>query len=459
MLSNASPPSSGNMLGYSDAVLILWLLQAPIALGPDSSIDITIMARCCLQGHNPVPGYLLTQLPHPSNGEPSRPGAGQKPDWILKTDGVSPVPGDKMTNWVVWHDGDAWLGGGHYFAFYQAHKPAPTASGNQVGCYGSPRVGSVYTSSDVFPEWETNYRRKAVPKYFAVFLSPISQVVFLVGFTNFEWAKNQAAGYTGLVPANVELSITYDRDTPKWSQFAGDTDKIQTYFYEVYRAEYGRSYPVYTTENPIQGTDYPADTRTGGHDVPDWGSMTPYLPVPLHPALAQPSPPASHQPPTSIRWLSETQSRSRSYNALLTPRYPTSRRNSLPSTDSSDWWSQGGEGPSQQAQVTPPPPTAPNMTLDELMGQLTLLAQQVPPELAATLTTQLQPPARPFDYDTTTDPGGPLQFSSDSEPEAGPSDASPPPVTPSGLPDWAKLWLRTLQIAGQVPPGGTPFVP
>nr|QKN89006.1 MAG: polyprotein [Riboviria sp.] len=428
VLSNARPPASGNMLGYADAVLILWLLQPPVALGADSRINVTVMVRVNLQGHNPVPGYLLTQLPNLTNQPPDRPQQGAKPAWIIKAK-TTPVPGDTMTDWSYWHTGDAWLAGGWYFIFHGAHGTAPSPSpGIQI--LGNPLWGAVYTSSDTFPEWMTNRRHHAVPKYFACFLSPISRAVYLVGFTNFEWAKSQAAGLTGMVPPDVELCISYDNAQPKWSQFAGDTDKIQTYFYEVYRAEHGRYGSVYTTENEINAGDYPGDTW-------DLQAMASRLPLDLQaflqPPLAQPWQSPYHQTPTSMPWSSETSLASPRLDLLLAPRYRVSSAHSMTSSSSSSRWSL------QSEVLEPPPPTAPPMTLEELQEQLTRLAMDLPdPGCGEPQSEDLPEPERP--------------------PTPCPPDASPPPQhVDTGLPNWTLLWLRALQYAGLAP--GTTLLP
>lgn len=456
MLSNAHPPANMNMLGYADAILITWLLQSPIALGQDSKINVTIMARCCLQGRNPVPGYLLAQLPHPSDQPQTRPNPGQKPSWILdKGEGVGPVPGDRMGSWAVSHVGDAWLAGGWYFNFAGAHAPAPSGTQNdQPRIKGMPCWGCVYTSSDIYPEWETNRGHHAVPKYFACYLSPISRYVFLVGFTNFDWAQAQASGHTGLVPPDVELCIKYSGPEPTWSKFAGDTDKVQTYFYEIWRADPGRVGQVYTTVNEIQDGDYPQDT---------YSLATAPFRVPT---LAQPWPYLSPRTASTTNSLSETTSRPLTQQPLLQPRYSAARAGSMTSTSSSSSWS-SSPGPDSRV-----PPTAPQMTIEELTAQLTRLAacvggQFLPPELPP-----VNPPADPQEdaqsQDSYSTPSDEQELQRDpdlaQQSEAQPAGAqytpeSPLPQTPAGLPDWTTLWMRALQYAGQGPAPGLPYVP
>lgn len=471
MLSNARPPANMNMLGYADAVLITWLLQPPIALGQDSKINVTIMARCCLQGKNPVPGYLLAQLPHPTQQPDSRPNPGQRPDWILVKDhSVGPLPGDYMGDWAVWHTGDAWLAGGWYFSFKSAHGQVPTPSAQDPKIKGEPCWGCVYVSSDVFPEWETNRQHRGVPKYFACYLSPISRYVFLVGFTNFDWAQAQASGHTGLVPPDVELCITYTGSKPKWSQFSGDTDVVRTYFYEIWRADPGRVGQVYSSTFAITDSDYPQDTYAlAPRASPNFTGQ----------ALAQPWLSLFHPTASTTNSLSGTTGSPWSREHLLLPRYSTARAGSMTSTASSSSWS------CPQEEVAP---TAPPMTLAELCQQLTKLAtvaggQFIPPDL---------PPVNPYkegegaeDDDTSSSSSAPQSQTSISTPELEPYDigpdaappwcpqasnieapgqapqpqpeSSPPPAHENGLPNWTQLWLRALHYAGQAPAG--PFLP
>lgn len=481
MLANAHPPANGNMLGYSDAVLVLWLLQPPIALGEESKINVMVMARCNMQGHNPVPGYLLTQLPSLSPKPPDRPATGQKPTWILRGGTAGPLGNTDMTNseygnWAAWHTGDAWLGGGWYFNFVNAHNTVPTLSGTKgVSILGEPRWGAVYIMSDKSPEWETNRQHKAVPKYFAAFLSPISRWVYLVGFTNFEWAKNQAAGLTGLVPADVELCITYGNAPPKWEQFNGDnsTDKVQTYFYEVYRAEHERTGVIYSNVVPIQDNDYPMDTY-GAQAVANPYDLAPYLPTS---ALGFPHLPLANQTATppwqlaylqqrgSTNWLSETRTPWSQLEHLLQPRYSASNAGSMTSTTSSSWSLHTDEEHQER-----PAPSAPEMGLDTLIRHLRDLGLSSD-QLAMRLLNPTQdeepsivpiPEEPPEQSATSTDSPeeSPDGEHSDQHPETAPSDAdSPVPQNRAGLPNWGALWMRALQHAGMAPGAGYVHMP
>lgn len=461
MLSNASPPP-GNMLGYSNAVLVLWLLQAPVGLGENTQLNVTVLARVNMQGHNPVPGYLLTQLPSLGAHDPERPPASQKPDWIVRG-GNTTTTGDNMGDWAVNHTGDAWLAGGYYFHFHDQGKAAPTANGREVGIYGQPRYGCVYTSSDIYPEWETNRRHKAVPKYFATFKSPISGYVFLVGFTNYDWAKSQAAGYTGLVPPDVELCISYSQP-PRWSAFAGDHDKIQTYFYEVFRADPDRTGNIYTTVNQIQDGDYIQDTRQLAPSMPHAQAWMQQYAAPTfqHPPLA-PLPSQYHQVPATTAWSSVTTSNHSSFTVLLSPRYSGLPPPSTTSASSSEDWSQLDEEEVPLATpVTPPAPSAPPLTLEQLMEQLTMIAKSLPPDVANTLHENLMQQVetdegeseQPFTPANTVESA---QTSGTDTPPLDQASEDSLPRTRSGLPDWTSLWLRALQASGIAP--GVPTMP
>lgn len=272
VLSNANPPPGNNMMGFANGILLVYLLQAPIGLSSDTDLNCTIMARCVLTPINRIPGFLHMQSPifQPIDNDTSR-----TPDFMMifpSNSGFSDEQSTKtqgQAGWVLSHTGDAWLAGGYYLCFREPFKPVPTgstATGDGCHVFGTPEVGAVYTSDTPTIQWTTNQGFLAYPIYFAIFMSPISRTVAIVGFTNFENAMNQASGNTGMVPSNTELAVRYDT-WPTWKdayptkiKYTSDPDSSGplgdgTYryakFWKVAETAPPLGRPVYTTSTPI----------------------------------------------------------------------------------------------------------------------------------------------------------------------------------------------------------------
>lgn len=285
VLSNANPPTSGNMLGYSSAVMLIHLLQAPIGLTTQTQLNITIMAQCRMTPINPIPGFLHAQAP---TFQPMPNSTPDTPDWMFafpyNNEYADDKPGE-ATGWILNHTGDAWLAGGFYIEFKGAFKALPSgnaADGSGPHVLGVPEVGSVYITNTPFPDWTTNQDFFAKPIYFAIFCSPISQTVSLVGFTNYDHAMAQASGNTGMVPSNAELCVTYHHG-PIWSQIlpykvrwdtsdpdgGGPLQQNATYrvaaFWKVGSSAPPLGRPVYANSYPVPTstpTSYPKSIMT-----------------------------------------------------------------------------------------------------------------------------------------------------------------------------------------------------
>lgn len=248
VLSNAEPPASGNYLGYADAAVVIWVLQPPLGMARDTSLQVTTVARCRLRLKNPAPGFLASQMHTPGPGpdptpQPS-PDPGRDYDWQLNVTGAG--TGEVSSKWLLSHTGDAWLAGGYYFQFYQAGGAMP---GNVDGLTlsGHPLEQAVYVCDHAFPEWQTAWGVNAIPKYFVIYWGPISHTVCLVGFTEYDHAKEQADGNTGAIPRNAELAIRYSKP-PTWREFLGDySSTVTCKFQKVYEA--GWSSSVYRSGN------------------------------------------------------------------------------------------------------------------------------------------------------------------------------------------------------------------
>lgn len=391
-LSNAAPPPGGNMLGYANAIVLVYCLQSPVGLSSDTRLNLTIMARCDMRPINPIPGFLHAQAPI---FQPTSDSVGA-PTWMF----LFPQPGDwnnkfgkndsmKGDGWVLSHVGDSWLAGGWYPLFNGHGGPVPTSTGQPVttsqtdlnngpNVYGMPMIGSVYTSPQEPSDWTTNNNFLAKPIYYAIFESPISGSVCIVGFTNFEYAQAQATGNTGMVPSGAELALTYNRE-PTWGDFlpnvlryTADPDgqsgplpgaanyRYQMY-YEVFRSPPPHGRPVYTnmyliTEKMYSGyiaSNNPErsaltySTPTGFKSTPyDSPLTTPTLPQTrsyhqIHQATTPPLQLTSTQIRSwQQRWGLQTPDSLRSCNPVYTPstsnttyRNTTDRRALPPSID------------------------------------------------------------------------------------------------------------------------------
>nr|QIS87953.1 MAG: RNA-dependent RNA polymerase [Somov virus] len=255
-LSNSDPPDNHNMMGYANAILIVFLLNPPIAITSTTTLSCTILGKCDVMCLNRLPGYLASQAPmfQPTVGDQGGP-----PDWMLVIDQAY-YPNSVLGTWSTSHTGDAWLAGGFYFVFYKSGEHAP----NEVR--GEPRIGSVYTTDAKLPPWETNNNMFAAPIYFAIFRHP-SGYDYLVGFTNIDWAGAQASGNTGMVPSGAELCIKY-RTQPKWGDmFTGNLIPLTgtnmtgpkfavMKFWQVLETAPPLGRPVYSTMNALPHGDY-----------------------------------------------------------------------------------------------------------------------------------------------------------------------------------------------------------
>lgn len=401
LLSNAAPPPGiPNMMGYSSAIFIMWCLQAPMGITETVELDCTVMARVQLQCHNPIPGFLRNQTPIFQTPPGLIPG--EQPDWVfavnIKTSGFE---GDALmasTAWCLNHYGDAWLAGGYYFQFPNPHQQAPTE------IYGVPEDGAVYRATPVFGEWETNNGWKAQPIYFASFTSPISKTVTLVGFTNYEWATNQASGWTGNVPAGAELCIQYHSPGPTWATFCPKTTTISdtTYylikFYKLYTTNPPGGGPIYSSAKPVAsapgassgsytaalpparyttaGTASPQVSYTQTRQIaalvsPPQGLYAPRLPqgpsVSTYQSTAQQ---AAGLPVPMPPWpqSSTTSTEPQRCSNITGQTLPTnSSRSSQSSQDSDDEWSDSSEWSTQHLQ----------QETDRLMGQIDDLADRL----------------------------------------------------------------------------------
>lgn len=257
VLSNAAPPDQESFLGYSAAICVLYLLQAPIALSQAAEFNVTVLARCCVTPLNPIPGYMSLHSPILQNhtGQPP-PGQPVAWSWLQAVDGTHNKNDARMGDgWCQSHLGGAWLAGGEYFYFAYQGGPAPK-SGNKtqwgVTIGGTPKFGNVYTSTTTFPEWENNSGGKWRPLYFAVHKNPIHGTAYLVGFTNPNWAIAQASGNTGMVPGGAELCIKY-KGNVHWGDFCPAVgDKRYIEFYSIYECDRPfESGQIYTSVNAV----------------------------------------------------------------------------------------------------------------------------------------------------------------------------------------------------------------
>lgn len=280
MLSSALAPDNNNYLGYSNGMLVVWLLDPPLGLSDGSSISCTLLGRCMLTLHNPFPGFLYMQL-NPGPGIPPS----TEPSWRLEYN-VPDMTAQMEQHWWVDHNGDAWVAGGYYFVFYDHQQAMPAE------CKGKPLCNAVYQAPmNLWPEWWTNYERRAVPKYFATWQHPSSRWIYMIGFEELTHAIQQASYNTGAIPANVQLCIRYHNPPPNWLEFClgpMESTKLKIEFFQVYVDE--QAFPVYTTSSsltalpqsrPLQGGPFsPGSTPWGpGQSGSTWNNSTGLMPL------------------------------------------------------------------------------------------------------------------------------------------------------------------------------------
>lgn len=210
-LSNAHPDGR-NYLGYAAAVLVVYLLEPPIALTGTVGLKVSVLARVDLEVYNPIPGFLaFTADVNPG------PGPGPQPTtsaWAL-TIPQSKVATAVETIWYNSHTASAWLAGGIYMRF-PATKPTDST---KVNITGVPKSFAVYTASTQAENWHDNSGNIKTPKYFTTWYEPGSAVCQIVGFETFENAANQARGETGLVPHGAECCLIYSGTPKAWSDY------------------------------------------------------------------------------------------------------------------------------------------------------------------------------------------------------------------------------------------------
>lgn len=283
VLSNAKPPIDEGLLGYSAAHLITWVLQPPIGLGDYSDLNCTILARVCLKGVNPVPGFGLMQLQGTNDYQPVG-----KAAWSLVRVNTGQTSNSSSMytpqTWAVSHTGNIPLAGGVYFLFWNAYGEAPlvgngaqSGNGGGITIKGEPKTGCVYTSDATFPAWSNNRGQQVVPKFFTCIAGFASSHALMVGFARVEDACNQALGKWLVIPGGAELCLVYS-GTPKWKNFnpnVTSTNQQEISFWQVY--DNGASKPIYTNVRALALTERQLPPPT----TPDYGVGQDAVSVPL----------------------------------------------------------------------------------------------------------------------------------------------------------------------------------
>lgn len=210
-LSNAHP-NERNYLGYSAAVLVIYLLERPIAVTGQAVLTVSVLARVDLEVYNPIPGFLAF-----NSDQPPGPGPGPAPQptaWSIT------IPKAKLTanmdnTWYNSHEASAWLAGGIYLKL----PPTRPTGATDVKVTGDPKSFAVYSATVEAIGWHDNRGHIKTPKYFVTWREPASSVNQIVGFEEFENAANQARGETGLVPGGAESCLIYSGTPGKWSDY------------------------------------------------------------------------------------------------------------------------------------------------------------------------------------------------------------------------------------------------
>lgn len=290
-LSNALPPP-GNYLGYAGAMLVVYLLQPPLAISGPGALTVTVLARVNLEVLNPVPGFMaFTQQP-PAPG----PGPGPGPSsWTIQ------LPAGKTTatiaaQWYNSHVASAWLAGGIYLRL-PATKPTSTSD---VYITGTPKTFAVYTCTVATQNWHDNDSTVRVPAYFTTWNEPGSSITQVVGFMGPENAINQARKETALIPHGAECCLIYSGTPGKWQDYfvlpstgaatIGFVEYMLTeYSANVYKNLYELAAAGYAVDLPVRQRPQPSGEEQCPADDPILNWPCPSGPIVSSPAISPPS--------------------------------------------------------------------------------------------------------------------------------------------------------------------------
>lgn len=245
-LSNASPTAE-NWVGYSQGVVVLGLVDPPIAVQGTSVIRCTVMGRVDLQPEGPLAGFMAWEGTTP--GPPTPGGAAWQLQVTHRTDHFT----------LNSHPGTAWLAGGEYWDIFDGGFTGGIHVLTGIYYY------AVYVSDHLGEDWENNSSQRFDPHYYVTWAEPGAYRCMLVGFTSLRDAQRQADGETGAVPSGVELCISYSSGTVAvGDRFAGLADGAKVNFHEVYRGKHAAPItagalrpprPVPHTEASVQSSD------------------------------------------------------------------------------------------------------------------------------------------------------------------------------------------------------------
>lgn len=430
-LSNGPLPE-GSKLGFSLGAFCLYCLDPPFGI-TTGSLNYTVLARVSVTGHGAAPGFLnwaATPVDPYNPTPPPHPTPGQTIDWqMIITPGGSDRNGFPH-QWTIPHSGGAWLAGGVYLGFPnpggapptynnkvppsdegqgQAYLATPTPTGP------GPLIGAVYTSTTQFGTWQASYGLHAQPTYFAVFWHP-SGFVYLIGFQDFEDAKNQAIGNTGAVRRNSELAPRYSGTIYIDNIFghgAPSTGNITVSFCLAWKSP--QATPVYKgTFTTLTGDSVAPMSLALQDNLPPWANQPATQEAS---ALTSPASAEAH----SLNW--------RTYN-------PSSQPSSLmvrPPTHSSQQQTSGSEtsppspplttpNNSEQSQISPAEPLLNPQAMGTMLDLLTRQFSQMLQNLGS-FSNLPNPPTASSQHSQSTSESPESLIDFDSEPEP-PSDDS-----------------------------------
>lgn len=266
LLSNAYIPdgAGANVTGFAAGTVVVYLLDPPIGITGNSHVIVTVLARVKLTQVGPITGYMnwTTQSsPGPGPG-PVPPPQPTQEGFRLSVGGSQIIP-------LNAHSASAWLAGGCYWKLPEA--PGADFKGEILGF-------SVYQIvNHAAYNWMDNDRTEKTPRYLVTWEEPGSAIHQVVGFENYNDAKNQADGETGLVPHGAECCIIYNWADVKWAErFQGMTDaSTDMNFQLVYRSSQAVSWwkqPAARKVFPPRGSQLPATSpaptgRTAGYSL------------------------------------------------------------------------------------------------------------------------------------------------------------------------------------------------
>lgn len=207
-LSNSSPPEGANFYGYASGLLVVVLLDPPVAIGGSGVLKWDMMMRLHLSVAEPVAGFGSFASGTGTDVEPT------EVSFSIHLQAAALDTTPAAGTWRNDHTGTTWLAGGWYMRFPSSRPKVLIGDQGQtdgITVTGTPLTFAVYELATTAGEWENNDGERHVPYYFVTWHEPGSGVVQVVGFRkeHKNYAIDQAKGSTGAIPHGAELCFRY----------------------------------------------------------------------------------------------------------------------------------------------------------------------------------------------------------------------------------------------------------